>query len=423
MDEHFRTGHLVLLVGGNPLPNAVAGRLLTPPAGTVTLVHSADSFHVAERLQAWLRQQGSANVVRLKQIEESDAASIAQGVHLALEEVGNVNVGLNYTGGTKAMAVHAYRAVERWACQHRNRGRSVETVFSYISARRLTMVVDPADPMGGHSGYTRYVGRTIELTVKDLLTLHGWTLQHEPTTQPLLPQSARALAVACADDAAFLDWRQWIQGELTPKCRRCDKDTWQSKARLGSVSLSLPPNPTLERVSQALRRELSVPSGDLTLMQCVFGNDPQHFCEWLDGKWLEHDVLGVLKSLASSLRLHECAQNLETREVQFDVDVIALRGYQLFAFSCSTDSRKALLKSKLFEAYIRARQLGGDEARVALVCCNDEPERLEHEMRRDVDPEGRIRVFGRRHLSDLSNKVAEWIHTQCGEEGSPPWTW
>lgn len=423
MDERFRTGHLVLLVGGNPLPNAVAGKLLTPQAGTVTLVHSAESFHVAERLQAWLRLSDSISEVRLKQIEESDATSIAQGVRQALEEVGKVNVGLNYTGGTKAMAVHAYRAVERWASQHQSKGTSVETVFSYLGARGLTMVVDPTDPMGGQSGHTRYVGRTIELTVKDLLALHGWTLQHEPTAQPLLPQSARALAVACADDAAFLDWRQWIQDELTPKCRRCDKDTWQSKARLGSVSLSVPPNPTLERVSQALRCELSDPSGDLTLMQSVFGNDPQHFCEWLDGKWLEHDVLGVLKNLVSSFQLHECAQNLETREVQFDVDVIALRGYQLFAFSCSTDSRKGLLKSKLFEAYIRARQLGGDEARVALVCCNDEPERLEHEMRRDVDPEGRIRVFGRRHLSDLSNKVAEWIQSQCGEEGSPPWTW
>jgi hypothetical protein len=160
----------------------------------------------------------------------------------------------------------------------------------------------------------------------------------------------------------------------------------------------------------------------LALTQAVVGNDPQRFCEWLNGKWLEHDVLNVLKGMAPRFQLHECAQNVETKEVQFDVDVIALRGYQLFAFSCSTESRKGLLKTKLFEAHIRARQLGGDEARVALVCCSDEPERLEHEMRRDVDPEGRIRVFGRRHLSDLSTKVAEWIQSQCGEGGSPPWT-
>jgi hypothetical protein len=98
------------------------------------------------------------------------------------------------------------------------------------------------------------------------------------------------------------------------------------------------------------------------------------------------------------------------------VDVIALRGYQLFAFSCSTDKKKPLLKLKLFEAYIRARQLGGDEARVALVCCSNDPEGLEHEMRRDVDPEGRIRVFGRKHLADLKVHIESWIRSQSGKE-------
>ena len=98
-----------------------------------------------------------------------------------------------------------------------------------------------------------------------------------------------------------------------------------------------------------------------------------------------------------------------------DVDVVALRGYQLFAFSCSTGSKKGLLKTKLFEAYIRARQLGGDEGRIALVCCSNDPDGLEYEMRRDVDPEGRIRVFGSKHLADLVTHVGQWIRSQSKE--------
>lgn len=96
------------------------------------------------------------------------------------------------------------------------------------------------------------------------------------------------------------------------------------------------------------------------------------------------------------------------------MDVIAIRGYQLFAFSCSTDTQKGRLKLKLFEAYIRAQQLGGDEARAALVSCSDDPDRLEQEMRRDVDPEGRIKVFGRKHFADLSTHIREWIKSQKG---------
>jgi hypothetical protein len=142
-------------------------------------------------------------------------------------------------------------------------------------------------------------------------------------------------------------------------------------------------------------------------------------CEWLNGKWLEHHTLETLNTLKSRLHLHECVLNVETRDVQFEVDVVAMRGYQLFAFSCSTDTDskggKQILKKKLFEAYIRARQLGGSEARVALVCAANYPERIEAEMKRDIDQEGRIRVFGRPDLSNLNFHIEQWIQSQSGE--------
>lgn len=418
MDDRFRTEHLFLLVGGNPLPNAVAGGLLATPNATITLVHSAESFNVAQRLRTWLAEHGPTNDVRLTEVKESDPTSIAQGVLEALEERGTRGkVGLNYTGGTKAMSVHAHRAVEHWARQQRTRNKSVETVFSYLSARGLEMVFDPGDPMSGQRSHVHAIGLEEKFELHDLLGLHGWRLRHDPAREPVLPKSAEALATACAGDASFQGWSQWVNGELRAKCRRPDKDDWKTSAALSTITLLPPVDFSLEDFVRSLCWELNSSSGELSLKQAVFADNPQDFCRWLDGKWLEHHVLYVLNGLAPSLHLHECAQNIETWEVQFDVDVIAIRGYQLFALSCSTDSRKGLLKSKLFEAYIRARQLGGDEARVALVCCIDDGDGLQHEMRRDVDPEGRIRVFGRKRLSDLSGHVAEWIQSQCGEEG------
>jgi hypothetical protein len=43
----------------------------------------------------------------------------------------------------------------------------------------------------------------------------------------------------------------------------------------------------------------------------------------------------------------------------------------LYVLSCTTDSKKARCKSKLFEVAMRARQMGGDLARSALVCFLD----------------------------------------------------
>jgi hypothetical protein len=188
------------------------------------------------------------------------------------------------------------------------------------------------------------------------------------------------------------------------------------------ASLKLP-NITahLQEVVAAFQSELSFSSENLDLDQPKFAQSgdkekdrksARRFCEWLGGKWLEDHTLDEIKRLSKPLSIHQSAQNVETKEVHFDVDVVALRGYQLFAFSCSTDDSKPLLKQKLFEAYVRARQLGGDEARIALVCCYKRPEVIEQEIRYGVDPEGRIRIFGQPQLTNLGAHLADWIQEQ-----------
>jgi hypothetical protein len=96
----------------------------------------------------------------------------------------------------------------------------------------------------------------------------------------------------------------------------------------------------------------------------------------------------------------------------FELDVVAMRGYQLFGCSCSIDSRKNILKNKLFEAFVRARQIGGDEARVGLVCHYPDPEALQEELYRDFDTGRQIRVFGSRDLRNLPDAFAHWLADQ-----------
>lgn len=413
--SNYQADHLLLLVGGNPLPNAVAGKLLVAPGGTVTLVHSRDTLDVAQKLEKWLCAQKNVNLesMKLKEVEESNPASVFDCVQERLEAFRAQHVGLNYTGGTKVMSVHAYRAIEKWMEAKKGKGEETTLIFSYLDARTLRMNIDP---VCGRHGHTEYVGRALQFTLTDLLELHGWTLKHSPTTEPVLPDSARELAQVCADEAAFRGWQQWAKNELRGRCRRSDKDDWKTRTQIQSVRLSWPRDQSLNRVVQSLQSELRTPADEFGLTHATFDNEPKRCCEWLDGKWLEHHVLGELNGLAGSLYLHERAENIVPNEIEFDLDVLALRGYQLFAFSCSTDTHKSLLKFKLFEAYVRARQLGGDEARVALICCFDDPDRLQQEMTRDIDPEGRIRVFGRKHLGNLCVHLTEWIQSQKGVE-------
>jgi len=404
-----KVDHLILLVGSNPLPNAVAGKLLIEPDGIITLVHSNDSFPVAQRLKGWLERENMKNTVKLKSVGESEPLSIYQGVWKCLKENDTKTIGLNYTGGTKMMSVHAYRAVEQWA-----KGKGITPVFSYLDARTLHMVFDP--PEGSVSEQRIYVGREVKLNLKeDLLVLHGWTLKNEPGREVVLPDTVQALAQVYSNDDDLKKWKEWIEDELKTKCMDADKRKWKDVNELKSITIHLPEWGMLSKLSQYLCYELGQVESGFNFMHTAFDNNPQNFLNYLNGMWLEDYVLRVLNNLKDAVDFNETAKNIKVKEVEFEIDVIAICGYQLFVYSCSTSSNKKELKKKLFEAYVRARQLGGDEARAALVCCADNPQIIEREIERDFDFKGRVRVFGRKDLDKLDSCLKDWIRKQSGE--------
>jgi hypothetical protein len=136
--------------------------------------------------------------------------------------------------------------------------------------------------------------------------------------------------------------------------------------------------------------------------------------KWLAGGWLEEYVLAQLLSFADRLAIESFAMDIllnKPSQRYSELDVAFMCGYQLFAISCMNTPIAFRAKPHLLELYVRARQLGGDEARFALVCCVENPEALQSEVNESWDAEGKIQVFGRKHLMGLSAKLEEWIHT------------
>ncbi len=121
-DKH-KVDHLFLLIGENPLPNYVAVRLLLNQKWTVYLVYTSGTEIPATCLQNILidefkrdlgiEEKEAQKLVQLKALEEneSDAYKIQKAILEKLEEIKDGKIGLHYTGGTKAMSVHTYRAL------------------------------------------------------------------------------------------------------------------------------------------------------------------------------------------------------------------------------------------------------------------------------------------------------------------------
>ncbi|WP_228042497.1 MULTISPECIES: Card1-like endonuclease domain-containing protein [unclassified Tychonema] len=378
------------------------------PGGTPYLVYTTGTEKPAKRLQTILSSEPiglkTAQLVPLND-GEADAYQIQKAIHSKLETIKDGKIGLNYTGGTKAMAVHAYRAVfskER-----------PQTVFSYLDPRRLEICIDREN---GDRIRVKVKPESLEVKLAKLFQIHGLELKGNPTQEAQLPELAAGLATVFKDENQAKRWFDWYYNvfcENARKKKNSNYGDWKSKSELEKLSVSLETAPPA--VIAYLKRENLVTPDDKISLQIVqqkgIFTEIKHFCKYLDGLWLEHYVLQQVKNIADLHSIKDYGLNFEvplkgTRS-GFEFDVAFTRGYQLFAISVSTTSKRDLCKNKLFEAYLRARQMGGDEARVALICCTDEPDTLKAEVA--VLDEKKIAVFGRDDLMDLSIKIEEWI--------------
>lgn len=409
-DKH-KVDHLFLLVGENPLPNYVAAILLLNQGGTPYLVYTTGTEKPAKRLQTILSSEPiglkPAQLVSLND-GEADAFKIQEAIRSKLKTISDGKIGLNYTGGTKAMAVHAYRAVF-------SKDRP-ETVFSYLDPRRLEMCVDREN---GDRIRIKVKPEMLQVKLVKLFQIHGLELKGNPTKEPQLPELAKTLAEVFKNEQKAKQWFDWYYNVFCVEARKKKKNgdwgDWKSKSESISVE-KLPP----EIKAEFQRENLISSDGKLSLQavqqlktikqEPVF-TETKHFCKYIDGLWLEHHVLKQVEKIADKHSIKDYGLNfkvpLRGTQQGFEFDVAFTRGYQLFAMSVSTTSKRDLCKNKLFEAYLRARQMGGDEARVALICCSDEPDSLKAEVA--VLDDKKIAVFGREDLMNLSSKIEEWI--------------
>jgi hypothetical protein len=370
-----------------------------------------------------------------------DIRRYAKGLKLTSSGV----IGLNYTGGTKMMSVHAHRAIS-----HLGSERESPLSLSYLDARSLQMRFDY--PNGGEFDIS--LDERICISIEKLFRLHDDypDLKINPDDQKTKSASATAGLIEMHSKYSGQNvWRDWCNkldvGRLDPRRLKQEQpdEYWSHVQRLNK-KLFLTEVEFSNRVKRSLEhpdRKLSPPDVQRYLQKIVAGyrklldelkvnggdslqlatsntwnefDDVVDLAKWLDGMWLEHYTFAQLQSVAGTSYLNQngLAINLETinqKGRRFEADAIAIRGYQLFYLSCSTGSEKSKLKQKLFEALERAVQLGGDEAKVGLVCNTDSPVELRQECEAGWESfaKNQIEVFGREDLPVLAGELERWF--------------
>jgi hypothetical protein len=357
---------LALLVGSNPLPNYLATVILQP-CEEVVLIYSPETQEPRDRLRAALSERDSN--IALTDVciaDATDARQIRDACH-------NLDVDhLHYSGGTKPMAAHALQAC----------GLS-EYQLSYLDERKGLLRFD--------DGYDIPLDRQdIKLRLDLLLKLHGIERVVSDGDASGTPTEEDVAAVA-----RYVLNRPEAADEIRKALRADDK----------------PHKP--RKITAAKRTPWRVPDGLSLSVSVVPDNDwtSARYRSWdhfLCGGWLERWVAGLICTCVNGpLGMVEVGVHCkrEPSRVEFEIDVALVRRHRLYVVSCTTDRKKDRCKSKLFEVSMRARQMGGDLARSALVCLvddGDEKGLYVEQLRADIasvwDAPNIPRVFG---LADL----------------------
>lgn len=341
---------LTLLVGSNPLPNYLAAATLRPQ--TVHLVDSPQTEQCQQRLRAAFQ-----NTLGIKEVRVFRASSatkphdVERACHKALEGADH----LNYTGGTKVMAAQARMTF----------GVDRDAFASYV------------DEASGCIRFDNEIEIPIDastLTIAVLLHLHGLEDVRHRTPVPGDPTQ---------DDAETLAQRVLSSPEVAQHLYE----------RF--------PDPSDKTIRSVKRDAIDVTDLDLSVPRIPEQPDAdiKHWLKFLRGEWLEEWTARKLRQVDSSTEIRTGVRP-DLRGREFECDVLLLRGARPFLVSCTTDVRPSLCKSKLFEAALRARQLGGDLARYALVSLM--PDAGVSQVQRDVaavwDAPIQPCVFGIEHL-------------------------
>jgi len=400
---------LVLLIGTNPLPNYVVAKYFlrnNEKLERIWLICSEKHFkqsgteNIANNIKDVIKKEikfDSFREVLLKDV--GSATAILQNLSINFNEraFDYSNFHLNYTGGTKSMAVHAYKYFETYGKR---------CFFSYLDSRDFKLKDD--DNLVNITGDLR---KELGLSFEKLISLHGYK-DYKQQENPVFTETLQKLEEFIIKGllTEYLKWKNKIIRKIY-----YDEKGFIEKVNRFISHNNLDDDMNIKKLKEEFSKETPESVNDLlkTLPEkwAIMDNNGElwiphknvsnkEFCSrlkptikgFLDGKWLEKYVYDVIFHEVSRNQILKefyeqgkiiIEENWEISKRQgkkpFELDIIVLYGYQVCVISCTTGRSDSGCKNKGFEVIHRARQIGGEEARSILITC------LEDNIHRSVE--------------------------------------
>ena len=447
---------LILTVGKNPLPVWVAWDRLTQHWENkgqkdiaVQFVYTKASSGEKKRLKDYFLAAGSDILPDIPTDPRNpDMNDIACRIVRACPS-NSIHLHAHYTGGTQAMGVSTVCAMLLAKEGLHQKGWEVNSIdASYLDPGRDS---EPAIVSWEHDPLIEDTRIGITADIRKIAKINGFqaggfTSKDPPHTclLPQMPNEEKLLAgqviIECIRQ--FETDSRWNQNlerwSIDNKFSKDHRKAWNRIFRHSGFihpqtrsSFSLPLNSASAwDTDSAIWQNQILPALNAAYPSCCWDTergvlsypaegsatdaekkDLKQMDGFFNGIWLEYAAYAAFREVLEEVKCcnvkrenYELFHNVyirqegpEPAERHFELDVVAVLGYQVIVVSCSVTPSVRIVKQKAMEAYHRARQLGGVEARAVVLCLAsyEDAERVEKELEDETGTERPLQVWGR----------------------------
>lgn len=370
----------IALIGSNPLPiYAVLNYLLNDSRGdkkelpcpdVALCVHSKDTYKYFKNIEKLI-----GNKLKFKQIDlglyERDPKTIKKMISEKLSSLNEnskensiQSIHLNYTGGTKVMSVISYNEVKNY-CKNNN----IECIFSDLDPKTNKInVIANDDTEVKEYPFDGDLRDFIKVKASSLFKLHNMEANERELGDELyFPKinidrfSKIALELLNKNNQDFKNAYNQLNEEINEiNKNRSDYDT----NKINKIKNNNKCNEAFNKLKEIFGD--IIPYKDL---KSVDNTQLKLLCGFLTGKWLEDYILQHLKNIKDDVKIDNLYKSVKVKynNRKCEIDVIAIKGYCAYLFSCTISQGIKTVKQKAFEAIYRANQLAGEHAKVIVV--------------------------------------------------------
>lgn len=350
---------LICLIGSNPLPNYIVTKYLLidktkrkndcdkiPVPDKVIFLHSEDTKDVAENIiKLDEKFESIIHKIPLSKNERSKE-KISGLLKDELDKEKKISsIHLNYTGGTKPMAVHSYDTVCKYA-----ESKNIKLITSDLDPKEYRIQINGDGKYPSNSDLRKFV----PLEIEQLLELHGMKFENQNDDK----LNSKELNINL--EKFKKNYIEMI--EKNKRKNELKELSEKLKKGIRNKNIIEKDKSEFEKTFDKLcENELGERYSDMKQLK--------YMVEFASGHWLEEYIQDKLIKVKDKYNLSEAKRSVEAsyNKRKCELDVVLNRGYEMHLFTCTTSQKIQTVKGKAFEGMYRASQLGGDQAKTIIV--------------------------------------------------------